>query len=265
MPKWIASVFVSSQVGSIATEVDAATFEGARQQIHAKHGNVQTISDLRQVTDLKTDSVDNISLDSGATRNLDRIASEIKRASDELAQINEIRLAENLDKAHDEWIESSIELWKACNEDHLDEFGEALKWEEFTLMYGDPFKETFGIDRRPRVNGKVGIECIYCDSSLDILDNRSGKVRCPGCDGVFYADSTIEYDWGWHNKQEKTKRKVRKENIKEMISLSMFFGLPSLFGLYVGGLFGFLAVACILAILWLFAVLTNELENWWNS
>ena len=265
MPRWRASVFVNSQVGSISTEVDAATFEGARQQIYAKHGNIQAISDLRQLTNLTSDSSVYISPDSGATKNLDRIASEIKRASDELEHINELRMAENIDKARDEWMESSIEFWKSLNEDHLDEFGEALKWEEFTLMYGNPLKETFGISRRPRVNGKVSIECIYCNSSLDIPDNRSGKFRCPGCNGVFYTDSTIEYDWDWHNKKQIANRKHSKENVKDMILLAMFFGLPSLFGLFVGGLTGFLVVACILAVLFFFGLLSSKLEDWWNS
>lgn len=50
MATWRADVFVNSQVGRISTEVEAATFSGAQQQIYAKHGNVQSISNLRQVS-----------------------------------------------------------------------------------------------------------------------------------------------------------------------------------------------------------------------
>jgi hypothetical protein len=34
----------------ITTEVEAATFTGAKEQIYAKHGNVQQIVNLRQVS-----------------------------------------------------------------------------------------------------------------------------------------------------------------------------------------------------------------------
>jgi hypothetical protein len=50
MATWRADVFVNSQVGRITTEVEAATFGGAKQQIYAKHGDVQQITNLRQVS-----------------------------------------------------------------------------------------------------------------------------------------------------------------------------------------------------------------------
>ena len=50
MATWRAEVFVNSQVGRITTEVEAATFSGAKQQIYAKHGDVQQITNLRQVS-----------------------------------------------------------------------------------------------------------------------------------------------------------------------------------------------------------------------
>jgi len=49
MATWKADVFVNSQVGTIKTEVQAATFSGARQQIYAKHGDVQQICNLYEV------------------------------------------------------------------------------------------------------------------------------------------------------------------------------------------------------------------------
>ena len=49
MSTWKAEVFVNSSVGRINTEVEAATFQGAKQQIYAKHGDVQQIVNLRQV------------------------------------------------------------------------------------------------------------------------------------------------------------------------------------------------------------------------
>ena len=50
MATWRADVFVNSQVGRITTEVEAATFSGAKQQIYAKHGDVQQITNLREVS-----------------------------------------------------------------------------------------------------------------------------------------------------------------------------------------------------------------------
>jgi len=49
MATWTAEVFVNSRVGRINTEVEAATFQGAKEQIYAKHGNVQQIVNLREV------------------------------------------------------------------------------------------------------------------------------------------------------------------------------------------------------------------------
>lgn len=49
MATWRAEVFVNSSVGRINTEVEAATFYGAKEQIYAKHGDVQQIVNLRQV------------------------------------------------------------------------------------------------------------------------------------------------------------------------------------------------------------------------
>lgn len=49
MGTWRAEVFVNSRVGRINTEVEAATFSGAKEQIYAKHGNVQQITNLREV------------------------------------------------------------------------------------------------------------------------------------------------------------------------------------------------------------------------
>jgi hypothetical protein len=50
MATWKADVFVNSTVGRITTEVEAATFQGAKEQIYAKHGNVQQITNLHQVS-----------------------------------------------------------------------------------------------------------------------------------------------------------------------------------------------------------------------
>ena len=49
MATWRAEVFVNSRVGRITTEVEAATPGGAKEQIYARHGNVQQITNLRQV------------------------------------------------------------------------------------------------------------------------------------------------------------------------------------------------------------------------
>ena len=49
MATWRAEVFVNSSVGRISTEVEAATFYGAKEQIYAKHGDVQQIVNLREV------------------------------------------------------------------------------------------------------------------------------------------------------------------------------------------------------------------------
>jgi len=56
MATWRADVFVNSNVGRINTEVEAATFQGAKQQIYAKHGDVQQIVNLRQVSNRSSNS-----------------------------------------------------------------------------------------------------------------------------------------------------------------------------------------------------------------
>ena len=50
MATWKANVFVNSRVGQITTTVEAASFSGAEEQIYAKHGDVQQITNLRQVS-----------------------------------------------------------------------------------------------------------------------------------------------------------------------------------------------------------------------
>jgi hypothetical protein len=56
MATWKADVFVNSQVGRISTQVEASTFSGAKQQIYAKHGDVQSITNLRQVSNSSSSS-----------------------------------------------------------------------------------------------------------------------------------------------------------------------------------------------------------------
>jgi hypothetical protein len=56
MATWKADVFVNSQVGRITTEVQASTFSGAKEQIYAKHGNVQQITNLHQVSNNSSSS-----------------------------------------------------------------------------------------------------------------------------------------------------------------------------------------------------------------
>lgn len=65
MATWKADVFVNSRVGRIATEVEAATFSGAKEQIYAKHGDVQQITNLRQVNNSSGSS--SSSFDGGGT------------------------------------------------------------------------------------------------------------------------------------------------------------------------------------------------------
>ena len=67
MATWKAEVFVNSRVGRINTEVEAATFSGAKEQIYAKHGDVQQIVNLRQVSSGGSSSGSGSSLDFGGT------------------------------------------------------------------------------------------------------------------------------------------------------------------------------------------------------
>jgi hypothetical protein len=66
MATWRAEVFVNSRVGRINTEVEAATFQGAKEQIYAKHGDVQQIVNLRQVSNSNS-SASSGSFDGGGT------------------------------------------------------------------------------------------------------------------------------------------------------------------------------------------------------
>jgi hypothetical protein len=50
MATWKADLWVNSNVGQITTTVEAASYSGALDQIHAKHGDVTTISNLREVS-----------------------------------------------------------------------------------------------------------------------------------------------------------------------------------------------------------------------
>lgn len=52
MATWRADVFVNSRVGRIRTEVEAATYSGAKEQILAKHGDVAQIANLHQVSSM---------------------------------------------------------------------------------------------------------------------------------------------------------------------------------------------------------------------
>ena len=63
MATWKADVFVNSQVGRITTEVEAATFSGAKEQIYAKHGKVQQIANLHQVRSNGNSDSSGMSLD----------------------------------------------------------------------------------------------------------------------------------------------------------------------------------------------------------
>lgn len=66
MATWKADVFVNSQVGRITTQVESSTFQGAQQQIYAKHGDVQQITNLRQVRNSSSSGSSNSS-DVGGT------------------------------------------------------------------------------------------------------------------------------------------------------------------------------------------------------
>ena len=59
MATWRAEVFVNSSVGKITAEVEAATFSGAKEQIYAKHGQVRSITNLRQVKQAGSSSAAN--------------------------------------------------------------------------------------------------------------------------------------------------------------------------------------------------------------
>ena len=50
MATWKADLFVNSRVGQISTTVEAASFRGAEEQIYARHGDVQQICNLREVS-----------------------------------------------------------------------------------------------------------------------------------------------------------------------------------------------------------------------
>ena len=67
MATWKAEVFVNSRVGRINTEVEAATFSGAKEQIYAKHGDVQQIVNLRQVSSGGSSLGSSLDLDGSVT------------------------------------------------------------------------------------------------------------------------------------------------------------------------------------------------------
>lgn len=70
MATWKAELFVNSRVGRINTEVEASTFSGAKEQIYAKHGNVQQIMNLREVSRRRGSTSSSSSSDVGGTMGL---------------------------------------------------------------------------------------------------------------------------------------------------------------------------------------------------
>jgi hypothetical protein len=50
MATWKADLWVNSNVGQTTTTVEASSYSGALDQIYAKHGDVTTISNLREVS-----------------------------------------------------------------------------------------------------------------------------------------------------------------------------------------------------------------------
>ena len=75
MATWRAEVFVNSRVGRINTEVEAATFSGAKEQIYAKHGDVQQIVNLREVRSSSSSSGGSSGDGSGALALVGLVAS----------------------------------------------------------------------------------------------------------------------------------------------------------------------------------------------
>lgn len=67
MAHWTAQVFVNSDVGRITAEVEASTISGAKQQIYAKYGNVQSITNLRQVHKSSSNSSGGLDDNGGGT------------------------------------------------------------------------------------------------------------------------------------------------------------------------------------------------------
>lgn len=67
MPTFRADVFVNSNVGKITTEVEAATYSGAKEQIYAKHGKVNQIVNLRQVSNRSSSSSSSSDSDGNGT------------------------------------------------------------------------------------------------------------------------------------------------------------------------------------------------------
>ena len=219
MTRWTADVFINSQVGRITTEVEAATYEGARQQIIAKHGQLSQIYGISQASENVYQSSNSPSL-----HELE-VQRQLRSISDELTYQNELEASRQTHQyemevhqaemealeAHDEVVEGWMDLWDSVN-DLQEARGEApYTLAEMQLMYGDPSDDNIiRMDERLRKEGKVTIECVSCNQSITVPDDRAGRVKCPGCKGRFYVDTTIPFNYERNRRKAREAREARE-------------------------------------------------------
>ena len=190
MPIWEAELFVSSSVGKISVTVEAATHEGARQQIDEIYGPPQQVLNIRQLTGGNHARNDQ----PGYMHDMNEISNKVERISEDISELLEIEQGRALEQSHKEYQEAYEELWKALNDEADNDGRDPISYEEMQLMHGDPFDDSIvGMRARKRVDGKVMIECIHCGQRLRIPDRRKGVVQCPSCEEDFFTDTTIEY------------------------------------------------------------------------
>jgi len=196
MTRWTAHVFINSHVGELTTQVEADTYEGARQQIIARHGQIEQIYGITQISEIGYASPHFLRQQALETQR------QLSGISDELEYLNELEERSQVDQAQREVIEAWRELWEYLNENRVEEGQIPLSFGEMALMHGDPFQEySRRMNERPRTNGKVNIECVNCSELITIPDMRAGRVRCPSCDEIFFADSTIPFDYNGNEKR----------------------------------------------------------------
>ena len=224
MTRWTADVFINSKVGRITTEVEAATYEGARQQLFAKHGQIEQVYGLDQVSEGAYASPNSLSKHEVETQR------QLSRISDELEYHNELQEGFLLEQARDEWIEAWKELWESINEDREEQGEDPLSFGEMVLMHGNPFEENSrGMDARPRANGLVNIDCVNCDELISIPDMQAGLIQCPTCDEVFHADSTIPFNYERYGEKFNQSHKENGSLFSDLLFWGLLWGIPCLF------------------------------------
>jgi hypothetical protein len=106
---------------------------------------------------------------------------------------------------------SLIAFWGEENTIAHEEGRRPLSFAEARLIHGELSQDGNSsqfppMAYRPRVNGRVEVECIHCNKIIRIPSEKSGFITCPNCREDFYTDTTCpcsdeEIEEFWENEE----------------------------------------------------------------